>query len=474
MHKQQKNKSTLFMFLMRIVIYSCIIACFFWLMSINNFAVLTLSRTSGVTLLTYLVMIFAMNSVYGGYAVGKKKSKPVISSMSLSVIITDIITYLQLQIMNANPDHNETLILFGPDFPLLLLCIVIQVVLIIFWVRLGNNMYFRINPPQSCCVVLGPHIDKKHILYRINRYRLQYQVSDIVSWDSRKLEAKLSRNEIVFLCGVPERDRNALLIRCYELKKDVLCMAELEDIMLNNAKQTVIDDTPFLEMSHRTLSPSQRILKRVMDLVISICGLIVLSPVMLVATIAIYSEDGKPVIFHQKRVTKRGRLFDIYKFRTMDPEASKEHSTNVSALQDDTRITKVGRVLRKFRIDELPQLINIVKGDMSLVGPRPEMVENVIRYKKELPSFKHRERMQAGLTGYAQIEGKYNTSASDKLMLDLMYIESYSLWLDIKLLFRTLLVFFKSDSTEAFKADALIAKLEQREQDIDNQQAISG
>ena len=450
MKDKRRRRSDIIMLIFRLITYGCIFLSFFGLMSVNSFAMLTLSRTSGVTLITFVVMAVVMNTVYGGYAVGKKKSKPVISSMSLAFIITDLVTYLQLQIMNVNPNNNDHLELFGPDFPMLLLCMVIQVALIVFWVRLGNNMYFRINPPQACCVVLGPGADRDRVLYKIGRYRLQYQVTDIVDCSSRKLDRKIARCETVFLCGVPQDQRNALLIQCYQKRKNVLCLAELEDIMVSNAKQTVLDDAPFLEMESRMLSPSQRAAKRALDLAISVPACLVLSPVMLISAAAVRLCDGGPAIFSQKRVTENGRVFNIYKFRTMRLDACRPNGRYVSVTQDDLRITKVGSVLRKLRLDELPQLWNIVKGDMSLVGPRPEMVENVIKYKQELPSFIYRERMKAGLTGYAQIEGKYNTTAQDKLMLDLMYIESYSLWLDIKLLFRTLLVFFKSDSTEGF------------------------
>ena len=171
------------------------------------------------------------------------------------------------------------------------------------------------------------------------------------------------------------------------------------------------------------------------------------SPVILVSAICIKKCDGGSVFFKQKRATVHGRVFEIIKFRTMH-----ENVENFSSTEGDERVTKVGKVLRKYRIDELPQFVNILKGDMSLVGPRPEMLENVADYEKDLPEFRYRLRMKAGLTGYAQIYGKYNTSSRDKLMLDLMYIENYSLIRDVQFLFRTLLVFFKAkDSTEAFK-----------------------
>ncbi|MEG2081456.1 MAG: sugar transferase, partial [Oscillospiraceae bacterium] len=181
--------------------------------------------------------------------------------------------------------------------------------------------------------------------------------------------------------------------------------------------------------------------------IISFVALILTSPIMAVCAIAIKAEDGGKVFFKQKRATKDGNVFSVYKFRTM----KEKNSINKSVTADDDRITKVGKYLRKFRVDELPQIINIFKGEMSVVGPRPEMLENVDQYTENLPEFSYRLRVKAGLTGFAQIAGKYNTSPKDKLVMDLMYIEKYSVWQDIKLMFQTITVFLKaSDSTEAF------------------------
>ena len=189
----------------------------------------------------------------------------------------------------------------------------------------------------------------------------------------------------------------------------------------------------------------QRIAKRLMDLALSLVGLVIASPIMLACAIAIKAEDGGHVFYKQKRLTKYGRVFEVYKFRTM----KEENSIHKSVTENDDRITKVGKYLRKFRVDELPQLLNILKGDMTVVGPRPEMLENVEKYTEELPEFSYRLRMKAGLTGLAQISGKYNTSPKDKLVMDLMYIENYSIWMDIKLIFQTITVFLKaSESTE--------------------------
>ena len=176
----------------------------------------------------------------------------------------------------------------------------------------------------------------------------------------------------------------------------------------------------------------------------------IFAPIMLLVALAIKLEDGGPVFFKQKRMTRNGREFDILKFRSMIVDAEK-YAGAVLATDNDPRITKVGKFIRATRMDEFPQLLNILKGDMSVVGPRPEMIENVSKYTAELPEFSYRLKVKGGLTGYAQIVGKYNTSPKDKLVLDLMYIEKYSLWLDFKLIMQTVTVLFKAgDSTKGF------------------------
>ena len=220
--------------------------------------------------------------------------------------------------------------------------------------------------------------------------------------------------------------------------------------MLCNARPTIVDDAAFLSMEYNKITPFQRFAKRFGDILISLFALIVFSPFILLISLLIKLEDGGPVIFKQSRLTVAGRPFTIRKFRTMKVHSELDE-VQVSVSVDDPRITKVGSFLRRYRLDEIPQFFNILIGDMSVVGPRPEMMANVARYKMNLPSFVYREKMKAGLTGYAQIEGRYNTSAEDKLMLDMMYIESFSIWLDVKLILRTVTIFLKKDSTQGFQ-----------------------
>ena len=444
-------KTDLLIGIMSIVLYILLGLAFFLCMSINNVFLRNINRTLATTLLTFTAMTVAMHAVYGGFQVGRKKNKPVISAMISGVAITDLVTYLQLQIMNVNDNYNEHLVIFGPDLLCLLLCLLIQILVIIIFVRFGNQLYFRFTPPRSCLLVLGSPVQEYALRSKINRYQLQWRVDDVVLYNVPDLESRIEQADVIFLGHLPEGAKLALLKICYDDRKDVMCKAELEDIMLCNARPAIVDDAAFLSMEYNKATIFQRLIKRLGDIVLSLLALVVFSPFILLISLLIKLEDGGPVIFSQSRLTANGRQFTIRKFRTMVCESCRE-DTQVSVAVDDPRITKVGAFLRRYRLDEIPQFFNILIGDMSLVGPRPEMMANVERYKINLPTFVYREKMKAGLTGYAQIEGRYNTSAEDKLMLDMMYIESFSIWLDVKLILRTFTILFKKDSTQGFQS----------------------
>ncbi len=449
-HSSHQTKTTILIGAISVVLYLILGIAFFVCLSVNNYFLRHINRTLATTLLTFTAMSIAMHAVYGGFEVGRKKNKPVISAMISGIAITDIITYIQLQIMNVNPNNNDTLILFGPDLLYLLLCYVIQVIVIILFVRVGNQLYFYFTPPRRCLLILGSPSQEEALRAKIERYRLQWRVEDTVLYNVPDLAQRIEMADVIFLGAVPDRAKVALLKLCYDDRKDVMCKAELEDIMLCNARPTIVDDAAFLSMEYNKITPFQRFAKRFGDILISLFALIVFSPFILLISLLIKLEDGGPVIFKQSRLTVAGRPFTIRKFRTMKVHSELDE-VQVSVSVDDPRITKVGSFLRRYRLDEIPQFFNILIGDMSVVGPRPEMMANVARYKMNLPSFVYREKMKAGLTGYAQIEGRYNTSAEDKLMLDMMYIESFSIWLDVKLILRTVTIFLKKDSTQGFQ-----------------------
>ena len=447
----RRAKTDILIGAMSFALYILLGFVFFYCLSLNNPYLVKISRTLATTLLTFTAMTVAMHAVYGGYDVGHKKNKPVISALISAVFITDLVSYVQMEIMNVNENNKAHLTLFGTDLLFLLLCYVIQVVIIILFVRLGNQLYFHFTPPLSCLLILGDPEQEAALRSKIGQYKLQWRVDDVAMFYSPDLKERIDRADIVFLGQLPFGAKFTLLKMCYDDRKDVMCKAEMEEIMLCNARPAIVDDAAFLSMKYNKITMFQRIVKRLGDIIISLLALIVFSPFILLISLMIKLEDGGPVIFKQDRLTLAGRPFTIRKFRTMVPHDEPQDDLQVSVAEDDPRITKVGSFLRRYRLDEIPQFLNILSGEMSLVGPRPEMMANVTRYKMDLPAFVYREKMKAGLTGYAQIEGRYNTSAEDKLMLDMMYIESFSIWLDVKLLLRTFTLILKKDSTQGFQ-----------------------
>ena len=285
-------------------------------------------------------------------------------------------------------------------------------------------------------------------------------ISADVDWDSveqagsaqaelEEIKGKINQYEGVVICDIPSHIRNLLLKYCYGKSVRTYTTPKISDILLRSAEKLHLFDTPLLLSRNVGLTFDQRFVKRLMDIVLSLAALIILSPIFIITAIAIKACDGGPVFFRQDRCTKDGRVFSIYKFRSMIVDAEKEgHS--IPATDRDPRITPVGRIIRATRIDELPQILNILKGDMSIVGPRPERVEHVELYTKEIPEFLYRMKVKGGLTGYAQVYGKYNTTAYDKLKLDLMYIQNYSVMLDIEIILQTIKVLFMKESTEGF------------------------
>ncbi len=436
------EKSIILLF--EFVMYVAALAAFFLLFAIDNPEIATLSRTAAITLSTYVIILFLLTCIYGKYDVGIRKSRQIIFSLVLAGIMTDLFTYFQLVIMKTNDANNRTFKL--ENISILILVILVQIIIYIVMTHMGNAFYFWINDAEGCLIIASDIEEAERVQEALLDFKKRYHVTGIIHYERDDLEERMLEVNTVFLYDVPVEERTKIVDFCYQNLKNIYFNPQIADILERNSKQVVIDDMSFFSSQFHTITYEQRIIKRLMDIFISAVALIITSPILCVSAICIKSHDGGSVLFRQKRATANGRVFLIYKFRTM-----KENVGNYSVTGDDTRVTSVGRFLRKYRIDELPQFYNILKGDMSLVGPRPEMLENVEDYTKEMPEFRYRLRMKAGLTGNAQIIGKYNTSSRDKLMLDLMYIENYSILKDIQLLFQTILVLFNADdSTAAF------------------------
>jgi exopolysaccharide biosynthesis polyprenyl glycosylphosphotransferase len=463
--KNRNFQSQLLTTISQILLYLGVFLLFYLLQAINNPQLLDYSRTTAVTITAFTVAIIALTSVYGGFKMGERKTRSVFFGILITVMLTDVITYILLQIMNVNPAKNPRLVLFGMDFLWFCAAAALQVGLIYLIVRLGDFIYYKINPPLSCCIVAASQELADHVAEKIRTFPKRYRVKDVLHYHCDDLKDTILEHDVVFLAGIPDTEEAAIEAFCYKHGKSMYLAAELEDVIISSSDQVVIDDTLFLHTFQVEPTPLQSIIKRLMDIVFSAVGIVALSPVMLISAILIKSQDGGPVFFKQKRATLNGRVFTIIKFRTMfEHDLSKPCQ---STAKNDDRITNVGHVLRRFRIDEFPQLFNVFIGDMSIVGPRPEMLENVDRYTRDVPEFVYRQKMKAGITGLAQIDGKYNTTPKDKVILDLMYIHRFSLMNDIRLMLRTVTVFFRPDSSEGFhsrKREAMAIRIRPKQE----------
>ena len=251
----------------------------------------------------------------------------------------------------------------------------------------------------------------------------------------------------IVLWDIPISVRNDLLKYCYSKYIRVYLMPKISDVIVRGADPIHLFDTPIFLTRECSMTIEQRMVKRLIDVVCSLILIVLASPFMLITALAVKLYDHGPVLYKQVRCTTGGKEFKILKFRSMRVDAEKDGVARLAS-QNDSRITPVGKFIRKVRLDELPQLFNILKGDMSFIGPRPERPEIIKQYMEDMPEFAFRMKMKAGLAGYAQVYGKYNTTPYDKLKLDLFYIENYTVWLDLKLMLLTLKILFKPESTE--------------------------
>jgi exopolysaccharide biosynthesis polyprenyl glycosylphosphotransferase len=333
-----------------------------------------------------------------------------------------------------------------PIIILYVIDIVISAVVILICARLYDYWYV----PYNMVMIYGT--DKSvGMKLKTDTRRDRYRVNKMIHYKTgfQNICQQIREFDAVLINDVPAQNRNDILKYCYEHHIRAYVVPKISDLIVRGAKSVNAFDTPLMVVEGSGLNLSQRVWKRAMDIVLGSIAMVVASPIMLVVAIAIKLDDHGPVFYKQTRVTLNGKKFDILKFRSMIVNAEKDgHS--IPAKDGDPRITRVGRVIRATRIDELPQILNILKGDMSIVGPRPERVEHMELYCKEIPEFRNRLKVKGGLTGYAQIFGKYNTTAYDKLRLDMIYIENYSLLLDLKLIVLTLRVMLQKESTEGF------------------------
>ena len=329
-----------------------------------------------------------------------------------------------------------------------LLCLGLQVLIATVWCYCSHRWYFKTFPARKSAIIYGNRPGMEQL---IHEYGLSKKF-DVVKIEH--VQNCLNNMEIlddidaVFLCGIHSHERNILLKYCIAKSVYVYMLPRIGDLLISSAKQLHLFHLPMLQVTGYEPNPEYIFIKRLFDIVVSGVALLLLSPIMAAVAIAIKAYDGGPVFYKQCRLTSNGKTFMVHKFRSMKVDAEKDGIARLSTGDHDDRVTPVGHFIRKVRLDELPQLIDILKGDMSIVGPRPERPEIAAQYEKELPEFALRLQAKAGLTGYAQVYGKYNTTPYDKLQMDLMYIAHPSIIEDLRIIFATIKILFVPESTE--------------------------
>ena len=389
----------------------------------------------------YGMLMIAVMYNCDAFKFGYLKYADTLTAQWISMFLVNFVTFFQLSLI-ANHMLNV--------MPMVFLTL-IEYVTSAFFVLLFTAIYHSIYVPKKMVMISG-NPDKSVLGDKMRSRSDKYNIACIIPAEKgyETIINGIEGYDAVVLDDVPARLRNDVMKYCYGKCIRTYAVPKISDIINRGAEEIALFDTPLLLIKGYGPTDTELAIKRILDIVLGLLALILFSPFMIIVAIAIKLEDKGPVFYRQKRVTLDHKHFEILKFRSMIVNAEKEGEV-IPAEDNDPRITKVGKIIRPTRLDELPQIINIIKGDMSIVGPRPERVEHYEIYEKEIPEWAFRTKMKGGLTGYAQVYGKYNTSAYDKLRMDLMYIENYSLMLDIKIVFMTLQVLFKKEKTEGFK-----------------------
>ncbi len=401
----------------------------------------------------YAGILLMLSIMYGGMRLGYMKIAETVFSQILATILANIMIYMELSVLARQA--------FVPQ--MFLAMMFDQMVVIVVYTNLVGAVYKRLFPPRKLLLISG-NLSTNEIKSKFESRRDKYVITDEINVNmgtEKVLQYILDgyfnmKFNAVVIWDIPVDRRNRIIKFCYAQSIRFYLMPKITDVIISGAEELKVFDSPMLLTREYCLTMEQRFIKRTIDIVFALILIIVTSPIMLIAAIAIKLYDGGDVFYKQVRCTKDLREFKILKFRSMRQDAEKDGVARLASKHDD-RITPVGRIIRKCRADELPQLFNILKGDMTFIGPRPERPEIIKQYVELMPEFVLRTKVKAGLAGYAQVYGKYNTAPYDKLKLDLTYIEKYSLWLDIKLMMLTIKVLFWPDSTEGVEVEQISA-----------------
>ena len=401
-----------------------------------------------IVIILYAAYLYFLGRIYQAFKFGSLNISEIILSWILCMAVANILEYFMLSLL-------ESRLLSVVGF---LVVLGAQLILVTPLTILIDKLYYHLNPVEKSIIIYGEADKAREYKNIIEKHRKKFEIIYIASQDetSAKLNSMIEKSDSVFLLDMNEKSREQVLEHCFLHNKRAYILPTFSGVLLNTAEISWISNTPMFLPKSPEPDLGTRIIKRFMDIFISLIAIICLSWLMLIILVVTTLYDRRSAIYKQVRITKGGKLFTLYKFRSMRPDAEDDGIPRLTS-RDDKRVTPFGRVIRKTRLDELPQLFNVLGGAMSLVGPRPERPEISKQYEEIYPNFSLRTKVKAGITGFAQIHGRYDTAPDEKLYLDMIYIERFSIWQDLRLLLQTITVLFKPASTEGILGESVTA-----------------
>lgn len=445
MNKNREQFKRLLSFIISFVIISAFAVLFWntWNESYNSEMRDPFWKNGNILLTMIYVAIYVVTTrSVNGFKVTYLRPSGLFGSQLLGLLTANVISFIQISLIGRGRLNVMPMVkLTG-----------IEAAIALVWCIAATQLFKHIYPPWRMIIVYGNQ-NSTSLIRKMSIRQDKYHICASVSCDEdiERIKEQILRYEAVIISDVPSPLRNKILKFTLDRSIRTYITPKLSDIIIRGSEDFNLFDTPLLLNRNEGLSAEQRFIKRSLDILLVIIALAIASPFMLLSALAVKLYDRGPVFYKQKRLTLGGKEFYVYKFRSMVVDAE-QHGAQLAGRNDD-RITPVGKVLRAIRFDELPQLFNILRGDMSFVGPRPERPEFTAKYEETMPEFRYRLKVKAGLTGYAQVMGKYNTTAYDKLKLDLMYIENQSLLLDLKILLMTVKTVFAPTSAEGVEGE---------------------
>ena len=413
----------------------------FWIFFFQNNGFLNVplnNRGIFVVVFIYCILLFFLMNYLESFRIGQRRILDLgFGFFSSSLGVNFIFWLVQIFVFREKASHS---------FLFCLLMLVLECLIGLCWIMLCHRRYEKVHFRKEAIFIYGNRENENEI--QINKTIKRYfKISQMVHFE-RGLDQiiyMIPPDSVVFIGDVPGEIRNPILKYC--MSKNIQCFSvpKIADIYLQNAEVMQLHDKLLFQYPRLEITGGKRFVKRSMDVIGSCIMLGVFGIPMLIFAAKIHGEDGGPVFFYQDRITIGGCPFQMVKFRSMRENAEAD-GARLASTHDD-RITKIGKKLRNTHMDELPQLLNVLRGEMSLVGPRPERQDFADYYGERIPEFSDRLKVKAGLTGYAQIYGKYNTAAEDKIKYDLYYIYNHSIKLDIKILILTVRILFQKENT---------------------------